>query len=173
MGKIKKFQGVKLITSIFSNEKELFDKVISILQRKFGPLDFESDFLPFNKISYYDKEMGLNLMRKFYSFKKLIRTDKIADIKIYTNKLEEKFSVQNKRKVNIDPGYLTLGKLILATTKNQQQRIYLREGIYAEVSLRYKDKGYIPWEWTYPDYATDEYREIFNKIRKNYKKQIR
>lgn len=172
MSKIKKIQRVKLIISILSSRKELFDDLKLIMIRKFKSIDFESEFLSFNKTDYYEPEMSSNLLRKFYSFKKLIKPEKIAGIKIYTNKLELKFSYQNKRIVNIDPGYLTLGKLILATTKNQQHRIYLQKGIFAEVALRYREGNFIPWEWTYPDYTSLDYRKFFNEVREIYKKQI-
>lgn len=172
MGKIQKSQKVKLIVSIFSSRKELFDDVKSVMIRRFKAVDFESEFLSFDKTDYYEPEMGSNLLRKFYSFERLIKPEKLADIKIYTNKLEVKFSYQNKRIVNIDPGYLTLGKLILATTKDQQHRIYLKKDIYAEITLRYQKGSFIAWGWTYPDYASMRYREIFSKIREIYRKQI-
>ena len=173
MGIIHKPDKVKLITSIFSNRKELFNRVISILQRDFGPLDFESGFLSFDKTDYYTDEMGKGLLRKFYSFKRLIEPDEIVDIKLYTNRIEDRFREEGRRKINIDPGYISLGKLVLATTKDQQHRIYLNKGIYAETTLRYKDGRFMDWEWTYPDYRTAEYRDIFNKIRDIYREQIR
>jgi len=112
--------------------------------------------------------MGKNLSRKFISFKHLIDPERLVSIKLFTNKLEEKFlwPGSSRRKINIDPGYLTLSKLILATTKDFSHRIYLGSGIYAEVTLRYlKNKGFQPWEWTYPDYRSKEYLEIFNQLR--------
>ena len=77
------------------------------------------------------------------------------------------------RIINIDPGYLDLSKLILASTKDYKHRIYLTKGIYAEVTLFYQDKTFCPWEWTYPDYKTGEYIEIFNRIRQIYAEQIK
>jgi len=173
MANVKRYDKVKLVVSLFSNEKELFSGIMSILKRKFGDIDFESGFLSINKTDYYTNEMGPNLIRKICAFKKLICRDKISDIKVFTNKLEKKFSKENKRRINVDPGYISLGKFILATTKNQQQRIYLRKGIFAECALRYKNGGFISWEWTYPDYASKEYRNTLNTIRELYRKQIR
>jgi hypothetical protein len=172
MGKIKKPQNVKLIIGVFSNQKPLFNEIKSILIKRFGPVDFESELLPLNKTNYYEQEMGSGLLRKTYSFKRLIKPERLPGVKIYTNKLENKFSQEKRRRANIDPGYLTLGKVILATTKNQQHRIYLKKGIYAEVALRYKNKDYRTWEWTYSDYASEEQREVFKKIRTIYKDQI-
>jgi len=78
-----------------------------------------------------------------------------------------------KRRINIDPGFLSLGKLILATTKDQCHRVYLGRGIFAEVTLFYKRKTFNPWPWTYLDYKSQEYIDIFNSIRAIYQKQIR
>ncbi|MDP2953277.1 MAG: DUF4416 family protein, partial [Chloroflexota bacterium] len=52
------------------------------------------------------------------------------------------------------------------TTKDRGHRIYLSEGIYAEVTLVWKrGEGFQPEEWTYPDYRTPEYRAILGEIR--------
>jgi hypothetical protein len=172
MSSVKPIPKVKLVISIFSKEKEKINKAKSILQKKFGPIDYESRNLSL-VTSYYEDELGPDLIRRFYSFKKLINRDKIAEIKLLTNRLENKFRIKNKRSINIDPGYISLGKFILATTKNQQQRIYVKKGIFAECALRYKDKSYTIWPWTYPDYATKEYIDELNNIRKMYYRQIK
>lgn len=167
MGAIIQKEKVKLIVGMLSADKELFEKVIKFLVKKYGEVDYQSKFINFNFTNYYENEMGKNLLRKFISFKKLIKPENLAEIKIFTNKIEEKFiNPAHKRLINIDPGYITLGKLILATTKNQQHRIYLKKGIFAEVTLRYKNKTFQSWEWTYPDYKSPEYISIFNEIRK-------
>ncbi|OGX43889.1 MAG: hypothetical protein A3G38_03040 [Omnitrophica WOR_2 bacterium RIFCSPLOWO2_12_FULL_51_8] len=78
----------------------------------------------------------------------------------------------SRRLVNIDPGYLDLAKLVLASTKDYRHRIYLERGIYVEITLFYQRKTFNPWEWTYPDYRSREYIEVFNRIREIYKKQL-
>ncbi len=166
MGKICRHEPVKLITGLIGKESS-FDKIKTKLSRKFGKIDFESKILDFTYTDYYNREMGLNLKRQFLSFERLISPDMLPDIKNYTNALESKFLSSNKkRSVNIDPGYLSLSKLVLATTKDHQHRIYLGKGIYAEVTLRYRNKTFCAWEWTYPDYRTKEYISIFNHLRK-------
>lgn len=163
---------VKLVLGMISQSRDFFLKAEKILEKKYGKIDFQSMVLAFKYTDYYQKEMGVDLLRKFISFKKLINPENLAEIKIFTNRLEDKFSVSSKRKINLDPGYITLGKLVLATTKNQQHRIYLKGGIFAEVTLRYKDKTYQSWEWTYFDYKSSEYIDIFDNIRKIYKAQL-
>ena len=166
MGKVTRHEQVKLIIGLIGRES-LFGKVKTKLSRKFGKIDFESGILDFNYTDYYEQEMGRDLKRQFLSFERMIAPEILPEVKIYTNSLEKKFlQDEQNRMVNIDPGYLSLSKLVLATTKDHQHRLYLNKGIFAEVTLRYKNKTFSTWEWTYPDYCTKEYIDIFNKMRK-------
>ncbi len=166
-------QKVKLIVGIITNNCEVYDKAKMALRRRFGACDYESPQLEFRYTDYYEKELGKGLKRYFLSFKRLISPDKLASIKIITNSIEKKFLNNNRRIINIDPGYLNHSKLILATTKDYSHRIYLKKGIYAEVTLRFKDNTFAAWDWTYPDYQTQDYINIFNNIRQMYIKQIK
>ena len=178
MGIIQEHKQVKLVTSVFSQDKNLIDSVVRMLVDKFGKIDFKTKLLDFNQTNYYEKEMGKTLLRRFVSFEGLIEPDSISDIKIYTNELEKSISpswkIERKRDVNIDPGYLSLSKLVLVSTKDFYHRIYLNNDIYAEITLIFKKEthskgGFQPFQWTYPDYESQEYRSIFNQIRKIYK----
>lgn len=172
MGKIRTQPEVKLIIGFIFKEEAVLSRTESVLRRHFGSIDFISQVIPFTYSEYYEKEMGRNLKREFISFKKLIPPQKIARIKNYTNAIEKKLSIGPNRQVNIDPGYIDQAKLVLATTKDFNHRIYLERGIFAEVTLFYQDKTYKPWAWTYPDYKTVEYASIFNQIRQIYLKQV-
>jgi len=172
MSRPKEPEDVKLIISIFSPYKELIEKVLEEeLRNRFGDWDWISPELFFDKSRYYEKEMGWPLYRRFVSFKKLIRPDSLVFIKLYTNEIEERYSEQGKRKINIDPGYISLERLVLATGKNYAHRIYLSHGIYADLTLIYRGKSFVPLEWTYPDYK--EMIPLFNEVREIYKKQLR
>ncbi|MCM8783477.1 MAG: DUF4416 family protein [Candidatus Omnitrophica bacterium] len=173
MGKVYNPKPVKLIMGMISSKIELFDKIKNVLEQKFGKVDLESDIFPFNKTDYYEQEMGKDLKRKFLSFKKLISPDKIARIKIFTNKLEKRFALNDRRQINLDPGYLTDSKLVLATTKNYYHRIYLEKGIYAEVTLYFKKESFCYFETTYPDYRTFPYIDFFNTVRKIYLGEVK
>ena len=173
MSEAKEHKPVKLIVGMFTNRLELFQETLKVLKKRFGPVDCESPLLPFDKTDYYEEEFGKDLKRKFYSFKKLIKAEDLPKIKIFTNNLEKKLREKRNRSINLDPGYLAPAKLVLATTKDYQHRIYYGKGIYGEVTLRYKRRSFIPWEWTYPDYRTKEYIEIFNHVREIYMKQLR
>lgn len=165
--------GVKLIIGFIFKEENILNEAKAILVRRFGKIDFESQTLPFVHTDYYEKEFGEDLKRKFISFTKLVLPCDLPKIKIITNKIETKLSSGSSRLINIDPGYLDLAKLILASTKDYKHRIYLNRGIYAEVTLFYQDKTFQSWQWTYPDYKTPEYIAIFNRIRQIYAQQIK
>jgi len=164
---------VKLVFGFISKDEELFSQTERILAKKFGPIDYSSKILPFNLTDYYNEELGENLKRKFISFQILIKPELLPEIRIFTNKIEKKFSLLNKRKINIDPGYISGGKLILATTKDFCHRIYLKKGIFAEATLFYKNHSFNSLQWTYPDYKTKAYIEIFNHLYKIYLEQLR
>lgn len=165
--------GVKLISGFIFQKEIVFDKARGILEKKFGKIDFESQILQFTHTNYYEPEFGNNLKRKFISFKKLIHPQSLPRIKITANAIENKLSRNGLRLVNIDPGYLDMAKLVLASTKDFKHRIYLDKGIYAEATLFYRNRSFTCWEWTYPDYKSDDYIEIFNRIREIYARQIK
>lgn len=161
----------KLIAGLIASGPGYLEEARALLEKRFGPVDFESALLDFNATSYYNEEFGPGLKRKFLSFTRLISHEAAARIKLATNRMEKRLSRQGRRLVNIDPGYLELSKLILLTTKDYSHRIYLAKGIYGEITLCYKDKAFKPLDWTYPDYRTKEYTDIFNKIRDIYREQ--
>lgn len=173
MGILERHPPVKLIVGFIFKEDQILHKAKVLLEKHFGKIDFESQALAFTHTDYYEKEFGSALKRRFVSFKKLIEPSDLAKIKKITNQLEKKLSYKQARLINIDPGYLELSKLILATAKDYQHRIYLKDGIYAEVTLFYQNKTFNPWEWTYPDYKQQEYLAIFNQIRDIYRRQIK
>jgi hypothetical protein len=173
MGQIRKAKPVKLITGFIYNDPAVAAKAQAALAKKFGQIDFTSPEIPFTHTDYYTNEFGKGLKRKFFSFKKLIPPSRLAQIKISTNTLERKFAKNGLRCVNIDPGYLDLSKLVLASTKDYKHRIYLDKSIYAEITLFYQQNSFCGWDWTYPDYKTPEYIAVFNQIRGIYADQLK
>lgn len=175
MAEAHKPSPVKLIVgAIFASEGVLLKTKVS-LKRKFGSIDFESPNFPFNFSEYYAKEMGPDLIRQFFSFQRLIEPQHLAAIKSYTNHLEERLSrtkIKPSRTINLDPGYISAAKLVLATAKNFAHRIYLEKGIFAEVTLNFHDGTFAPWPWTYPDYKSKGYIQSFNRVRELYLKQL-
>lgn len=176
MGKPSRPRPVKLFTGVLTGHPEIIPEVGARLSDQFSMVAEESSLMPFDYTNYYREEMGDNLKRKFFSFRNLISPDRLAGIKLQTNDIElslaEETDVDVERPVNIDPGYLGLSKLVLATTKNYSHRIYLGRGIYAEVTLKYEDGEYHPQPWTYPDYRSDEYLHFFHGLREGYVRQL-
>ncbi|MGM0440907.1 MAG: DUF4416 family protein [Elusimicrobiota bacterium] len=163
---------VKLICGIIYNSRVEVKKVKKRLSGAFSDIDFNSKIIDFDFTNYYYEEMGRPLKRVFVSFKKLIHPSRLADIKNRTIKIEEKFKKKGRRKVNLDPGYLEASKLVLASTKNFSHRIYLKDGIYGEITYRYEKGEFTDLPWTFPDYRSDTYKEILEKIRAVYKEQL-
>jgi len=146
-------------------ESQELHGAISSLEEEFGPVDLRSPPLVFDHTAYYDREMGTPLCRVLMSFARLVERERLADIKLFTNALEKRHSKAGRRRVNIDPGLLTVENLILATGKNFTHRIYLQKGIYAEVTLIYQKGGFVTLPWTYPDYGSAEIRALLTAMR--------
>ncbi|MBC7235659.1 MAG: DUF4416 family protein [Chloroflexi bacterium] len=164
---------VKLVVPMFTGEPELFEIAEAALQQRFGPVDYRSPRLPFEHTDYYTPEFGPGLQRWFVALERLIDPGELASIKRWTNELELSLAREGRRRINLDPGYVSSAKLVLATTKNHNHRIYIGQGIYAEVTLVYRDKNFRPWPWTYPDYASEAYIAILREIRELYMAQLR
>jgi len=174
MGRPKEPPPSKLIMSLIFSNDAVLDRGLHELRQAFGEVDFMSPRLPFNFTDYYEKEMGRDLFRHFITFGQLIPMASLPDIKNRTNQLEDKLAAPNgERRINIDPGYLCLGHLVLATTKAYTHRPYLREGIYADLTLIFRGKSYQPLEWTYPDYRQQEIISLFNQLRQRYGDTVR
>jgi len=168
MGTATPHQEVALIVGMLSAFPEVFQRLEAILSERFGKIARASAVLPFDYTRYYEPEMGANLRRKFLSFERHLHPEEIAAIKLWTNALEEQFAAQGfpaPRPINLDPGYVTLSKLVLATTKDHAHRIYIGQGIFAEVTLGFTGGAFQPMPWSYPDYRTDAYREFFSAVR--------
>jgi hypothetical protein len=164
---------VKLISSLFSPIEKLVYDVIRELEGIFGPTDWISPRLLFDRTKYYAREMGWPLQRRFISFQELARPEAIVETKLTTNDVESKHLEDGKRRVNIDPGYISLERLVLATGKNYIHRIYLSKGIYADLTLIFRKGTFKPLDWTYRDYADPVIIGYFNDLREIYFRQLR
>lgn len=174
MGKSKEPEPAKLFISLIALKNDIFHQGLQELQLAFGKMDMISPRFNFDYTDYYTEEMGKPLFRHFITFERLIFIPTLPDIKQMTNRIEEKFSTPNgKRRINIDPGYICLEHVILATTKRYSHRPYLRDGIYADLTLIYRNQSFQPLGWTYPDYRSPEVITLFNRFRKKYQNDLR
>jgi hypothetical protein len=164
---------VKLFVGILYSNQEPLQKAIHILEQQFGRIDYKSPEFEFNITDYYKDEMGWPIFRKFVSFANLINPTDIARIKIETNEIEDRLAAEGKRQVNLDPGYMDYNKVILASAKYNSQKIYLDLGIYADPTLWYEKGKFLPYPYSFPDFKSDLYNQVFLHIRALYKGQRR
>ena len=167
-------QPVKLIVSLFTGKEKLITAASEELSQAFGKIDFMSACIPFTMTDYYKAEMGEGLMRRLITFEELIDPERLPEVKRYTDKLEANYTNSSgNRRINLDPGYITLYQLILATNKRFSHRLYLRDSVYADLTLIYKKKSFQPLAWTFPDYGSAQIIEILNRLRERYRKQLK
>lgn len=162
---IKSPQKALLISGLIYKKGLDLEEILSDLTSVFGDILKLSESYPFSWTDYYKKEMGADLLRCFISFKGLVEQDTLPSIKHRAMDIEDKWSVSKCRQVNIDPGILTLERLVLATTKNYTHRIYLGSGIYADLTLIFQKGRYKALEWTYPDYKSEFALDFFLEAR--------
>jgi hypothetical protein len=161
MGSCKIPSKVKLIVGILGENREILKSIRERLVAELGAEEQVMEAIPFSWTRYYSDELGENPWRSFVSYEALAAREGLVDVKLFTNALEKEFSRADKRRINLDPGYLTLGQLFLASTKDQRQRVYIRDGIYVEPTLYFEDGTFRPFPWTYRDYQSPEYLEYF------------
>lgn len=158
----------KLVIGLIMKDRALFEPLSVELAADFGSVDMVSSWMPFDYTTYYEPEMGTPLYRRLMTFKDLINQDQLPEIKLTTNRLEHIFSQNGRRRVNIDPGYLLYERFVLASGKNFSHRIYIGNGIYADLTLIYQGGGFKKLPWTYPDYADAPMLAFLTQVRNKY-----
>ena len=173
MGALTRFEEEKLILGVIYHEKCVLDKALAILTEKFGEIDDECEEFSFSRefSDYYDGELGGEGRRKIYSFKNTVDPATLSDIKIFTNELETELSREGMRVINLDPGLISHGRVMLATTKKTGFRVPLRDGIYTELTLFYARGAWQKFPWTYRDYQSERVQTFLTRVRKTYLKQ--
>jgi hypothetical protein len=168
---------VLLVMAAFSRHDQALAWASDELERLVGPIALCSIPFPFTQTGYYEASMGTGLRKLFWVFRDLIAPDALPDIKNQTIGMETQLAKQQvfpeQRPLNLDPGLLSLGKFMLATTKDQAHRLYLSKGIYAEVTLRYQGGQFEPWPWTYADYRQPIVNAFLLEARQYYRQRLR
>ncbi len=163
----------KLVIGLFMKDRGLLESLIESLVEEYGQVDMISAWFPFDYTSYYEPEMGAPLFRRMVTFKTLIEQVMLPDIKNQTNEIETTYLNNNKRHVNIDPGYMLLERFVLATGKNFTHRIYMDKGIYADLTLIYQKGTFQKLPWTYPDYTQKDMLTFLHLVRNKYIKDLK
>lgn len=158
-----------LLVAAFSRHEEAIAWGAGRMVEAFGPLALVSADFQFVETDYYEPTMGPGLKKRFYAFERPVDPADLAAIKLQTNAWEAAYGTLGRhaeiRPLNLDPGYLTAAKLVLASTKDHAHRIYLGRGIYAEVTLHYRHRRWEAGEFTFPDYRRADYHEFFGRAR--------
>jgi hypothetical protein len=171
--KIRSLEPALLFTGALYSDSGIFESSKELLRNNFGEILFESLPVQWDYSLHYKDELGWPISRKFIFFNDMLDPGTIADIKLKTNEIEDAFSLNGKRRINLDPGYLTLAKIVLVSTKNYSHRIYLKKGIYGEITLiYYKDGIFKPHLYTYRDYQDKACTDIFLHVRELLKKKL-
>ena len=164
---------VKLFIGVLYSDAERLQAARSRCEEVFGAIDYASSDYPFDVTDYYRGEMGWPIRRVFWSFAGLINPDELPRVKLTTNAIEDELAVDGGRRVNLDPGYLDYDKAVLASAKYNGQKIYLADGIYADLTLRYEKGHFYPYPWSFPDFKSGIYEKTFLRIRELYKGQMK
>jgi len=158
-----------LLLAMFSRRPEALAWARNRAEEKLGLVALSSPPFAFDSTDYYERTMGPEIVKQFLAFSRPFDPGDLAALKLQTNAWEREYAAQahheEPRPLNLDPGYLTLGKLVLASAKDFAHRIYLGQGIYAEITLHYRAGRWQPHEWTFPDYRREDYHAFFDQCR--------
>ncbi len=175
MGEAHSHPPVMLLLAAFSRHNDALAWAHNACHAAWGELAFVSPAFDFSETDYYRASMGEGLKKQFFTFQKFVDPAKLVDFKLQTNQWEMEYAALGRhaesRPLNLDPGYLTLAKLVLASTKDHSHRLYLGRGIHAEITLTYRSGGWQPHEWTYPDYRRADFQEFFTQCREEFKRR--
>lgn len=162
-----------VVVAAFSHFPDLMDAVPELLRDLFGPVVLTSERFRFDETAYYSQSMGQDLWKQLYAFEGLRPLDALPEYKHQTNRIEEQLAAQSEfsvpRPLNLDPGAVDNGKLILASTKDHAHRMYVGAGIFAEVTLYFKENQWHSWPWTYRDYQRPEVLAFLHATRRYYR----
>ena len=157
-------KAILFVGALFSTT-DVVEPAFAMLGESFGDFLLTSPPLDWNYTHYYDKELGIPIKRRYVFFKSVIDPSILAEAKRITNEIEESFLYNGNRQINLDPGYLTIAKVVLASNKNYSHRVYLGKGVYAEIELYFQGGKYNAFHYTYPDYKDDKFLKFFMETR--------
>jgi len=165
-----------LILAAFSRHEQALAWARQKTEAAWGPVALASPAFEFTETDYYQATMGPSLKKQFFAFQRLLDPVRLVDLKLQSNLWEAEYAALGKhpeqRPLNLDPGYITLAKLVLASTKDHAHRIYLGQGIYAEITLSFRSAAWQASQWTYPDYRRPDFQRFFLQCRERLKQAV-
>jgi hypothetical protein len=164
---------VKAVCAVTFSSGLRWEDAVSGLDALLGPMDGASPVFPFDFTDYYRAEMGPGLRKLFVSFETLMPAGDLPRVKRASNGLEAGWALNGRRRVNLDPGYVTGAKLVVASAKDFAHRVCLGDGIFGDVQLQYRHGRWRRSAWTFPDYRTPLAHAFFSGVRDRYNQQER
>jgi hypothetical protein len=169
MGHLRNHPPTLLLTAVITRYEEALAWSRHKLAEAWGPIALESPTFGFVETDYYEPTMGPNLGTTFLAFAGSYDAGEAATTKHQTNAWEAEYAAlglhPEPRPLNLDPGYLTQAKLVLSSTKDHTHRIYVGQGMYAEITLFYRRGHWEHHEFTFPNYRRADYHAFFSKCR--------
>ncbi len=173
MAKPHPAEPTKLFVAVLWSDEDALNRAIAQLCEHYGEIDFTGADHPFNMTDYYEPEMGKDLKRRFVTFRRLLLPENLRQAKHVCNSIEDRLAGKKGRRVNLDIGYLDHNKIVLASFKNAGQKIYMGDGVWADLVARYRSGHYCSFEWTFPDFRDGRYDQELAVIRQTYLEQLR
>ncbi|MBI5640122.1 MAG: DUF4416 family protein [Nitrospirae bacterium] len=164
-------EAILFVGALFSNE-DIFNSASQFLTDNFGNILYQSPLMPWDYTDYYMSELQPPIFRSFIFFGSLIDPLVLVEVKHITHAFEVQTSKLKKRMINLDPGYMTLAKVVLGSKKNYSHRMYLGKGVFGEVELFFKDGRFNPFFYTYSDYKDEKFLDIFMLARDHFRKKL-
>lgn len=160
---------VQPVAGLLATSPALLVEAGAALAAAVAPIALASEPGAWTQSEYYLPEMGAALWRQYLAFDVLMAAEELADLKRLSNALEDRWRSARGRAVNLDPGYLDLLRVVLASTKDAAHRVAIGAGLYAEATLHFAQGGFQPWPYTYPDYAGVDARDFFTRVRARFR----
>jgi hypothetical protein len=169
MGQLREHPPVLLLTAVITRHEAALVWAKERCESSWGKIAMTSPTFAVTETDYYTPTMGPNLGKTFYAFDCNYDPGDVATTKHQTNAWEAEYAALGRhdepRPLNLDPGYLTAAKLVLSSTKDHAHRIYVGQGMYAEITLFYRHGGWQSHEFTFPDYRRPDYHAFFTACR--------
>ncbi len=159
----------KLVVSLIYSSMDALADAVSALEKKFGPVEFETMEIETSQAQEYREEMGENLLRRFISFEKPVSRSSLVELKDTCFKIEPNFADKVGdflfRTVNIDPCIITADNVVITSHRESNCNIYFKDGVFVEIALIYSRGTYRQLPWTMPDYCDPEAIDFFDRVR--------
>jgi hypothetical protein len=162
----------RLIVSVVHSSRDALADALRQLERRFGRVTCETIDIQHSNGREYAEEMGDTLYRRLFSFERMVPRDSLVEIKTACHKIESQLGDQvhdyTFRTVNIDPGIMTPDNFVMACHREFNHRIYINEGVFAEIVLIWSKGKFCRLPWTNQDFCHEEAIDFFSRVRNGF-----